>query len=518
MNILSAMFTLATCASSMASQEVQVPRWQPHDFNFQSRIKYENPFLVPFSATVTAPNGRTFITLGFYDGADKWKIRLAPDTEGKWLLRTRSEDPELDNQTVSFVCIANDNPNVHGGLQVDPDHQHHFVFEDSARYFLTGYECDWLWALDMDQPELPTLKPFLDKLAAHGFNHIILNAYAHDCGWCKGNTAEDDYGPPPMYAWYGTNEQPDYSRFNLAYWQHYDRMMYELYQRGVIAHIMIKVYNKMVNWPAIGGAEDDLYFRWLIARYAAYPNVIWDFSKEAHNEKNLEYKLSRFQLIRESDPYHRLITDHDDDKAYDGGEYNDALDFRSDQHHRHWYETILRQRQQNNWPVVNVEFGYEYGPKGPDDKTYRVAQSPEEVCRRAWEICVAGGYIVYYYTYTAWDVIRPEDTPPGYAYFKHLHDFFKGINYWLMQPAEGLVSEGYCLANPGKEYIVFLNEARPFTLKLEGLQGALEAVWYHPFTGERIEAGSLEGGVISLTPPAAWGEAPIALHVGIGER
>ena len=75
------------------------------------------------------------------------------------------------------------------------------------------------------------------------------------------------------FAWEGSNEKPDHSRFNLAYWQHYDRVIEALHQRGMIAHVMIKVYNKMVNWPAKGSAEDDLFFRWLIARYAAYPNV-----------------------------------------------------------------------------------------------------------------------------------------------------------------------------------------------------------------------------------------------------
>ena len=511
----SVIFTLAACMSSATGQGVQVPRWQPHDFSFQSQTEYENPFLITFSATVTEPDGKEFTTLGFYDGEGTWKIRLAPKAEGEWSLRTHSDDSALDGKTVSFICVANDNPNVHGGLQIDADHRYHFVFEDGTRYFLSGYEFDWLWALDTDQPDLPKLKPLLDKLAAHGFNHIILNAYAHDCKWREGKTEEYDYGPPPMYAWHGTNDQPDHSRFNLAYWQHYDRMMNELYQRGIIAHIMIKVYNKMVNWPATGSAEDDLYFRWIISRYAAYPNVVWDFSKEANNEKNLDYKLNRFQFIRESDPYSRLITNHDDKKTYDTGAYNDVLDFRSDQHHRNWRETILRQRQQNKWPAVNVEFGYEHGPGGLEDKTYRVVQPPEEVCRRAWEICLAGGYIAYYYTYTAWDVIHPEDTPPGYAYFKHLYDFFEGTRYWLMQPTDGLISEGYCLANPGNEYVVFLNEAKPFTLKLEGKE--FKAVWYHPFTGERMEAGSLAQGSVSLTPPVVWGQGPVALHVQIRE-
>jgi len=501
------------CSAFTGEQEIRVPRWQPQDFVFRSATKYENPFKVDVSATVKGPGGMEFITLGFYDGDGIWKVRVAPNAEGSWLLQTHSDDSALDGKSVSFVCVANDNPNVYGGLLVDSEQSHHFVFEDGTRYFLMGYECDWLWALDMNEPNLPKLNPFLDKLAEHGFNHIILNAYAHDCGWRKGKTGDDDYGPPPMYAWQGSNENPDHSRLNLAYWQHYDRVIEALYRRGIIAHIMIKVYNKMVNWPAKGSDEDDLYFRWLMARYAAYPNVVWDFSKESHNERELEYKFSRFRLIRESDPYRRLLTTHDDDAAYDSGAYDSFLDFRSDQHHRNWHQKILHQRQ-HPWPIANVEFSYEHGQKGLDDKTYGVVQSPEEVCRRAWEICMAGGYIAYYYTYTAWDVIRPEDTPTGYAYFKLLKEFFEGTGYWLMQPADELVSANYCLAHQGKEYIVFQNQAEPFTLELKELSSPLKAEWYHPFTGERADAGQLSTGTTELTPPTAWSKGPVALHVG----
>ena len=325
--------------------------------------------------------------------------------------------------------------------------------------------------------------------------------------------ATDDYGPPPLYAWAGTNEQPDHSRFNLAYWQHYDRVMAALNDRDMVAHVMIKVYNKMVNWPAKGSPEDDLYFRWLIARYCAYPNVHWDFSKESNNEKDLEYKLGRIKFIRDNDPYHRPITTHTDLETYDRGAYDRVLDYRCDQVHSKWHASLLKHRQQHLWPVLNVEFGYEYGPRGPQDMTYRVAQPPEEVCRRAWEVCLAGGYGAYYYTYTAWDIIRPNDSPPGYQYFRQLRQFFESTGYWRMEPSDELVSDGYCLADPGREYIVFLNKPASFTLRLEGLAASAKAEWFHPFTGQRQSAGTLGNGVQQLTPPDNWGEAPVVLHI-----
>jgi hypothetical protein len=128
---------------------------------------------------------------------------------------------------------------------------------------------------------------------------------------------------------------------------------------------------------------------------------------------------------------------------------------------------------------------------------------------------MGGGYTAYYYTYTAWDVIRPEDTPVGYAYFKNLHSFFARTQYWLLDPADSQVSNGYCLANPGKEYVTFQNHATPFNLKLYGLASPLKAEWFQPYTGKTVDAGLLQNGNSSLTPPKEFGDGPVVLHVGI---
>jgi hypothetical protein len=511
--VLAGFAVVAAPAPAKGSPVLQVPLWQPQDFSFTNAAGATNPFLVPFSAELAGPKATRLVLPGFYDGNHVWKVRVSPTLEGEWTLVTRSSVPALDHCRTGFVCTPRVSPNVHGAVRVDPEHPFHFVCEDGTRFFPLGYECNWLWALDATDPRLPTVNRFLDKLAAHGFNLVILNAYAHDTTWRKGRTGADDYGPPPLYAWEGTNAKPDHSRFNLAYWQHYDRVIAALNHRGMVAHVLIKVYNKMVKWPARGSAEDDLYFQWLIARYAAFPNVHWDFAKESNYEQDLAYKLGRIQFLRDHDPYRRLITTHTDLETYDRGAYNAVLDYRSDQVHGNWHASILNHRQQHPWPVVNVEFGYEHGPQGTNDLTYAQGQPAEEVCRRAWEICLAGGYCSYYYTYTAWDVIRPQDTPPGYAYFQHLQSFFSQTQYWLMRPADDLVSAGFCLANPGEEYIVLLKKAKPFSLDLAGLKGKANAEWFQPFTGQRAPAGEPESGRAAFAPPSQWGDIPVVLHV-----
>ncbi|MBZ0254546.1 hypothetical protein K8I31_00695, partial [bacterium] len=280
----------------------------------------------------------------------------------------------------------------------------------------------------------------------------------------------------------------------------------------MIAHIMIKIYNKGVNWPPKKSAEDDLYFKNLIARYAAYPNIVWDFSKEAHLEQDVAYKQNRMGFVRQYDPYNRLITVHDDNPAYERGAYDDIVDFRSDQQHENWGAAILNQRKQHAWPIVNVEYGYEQGPEGAEDKTWQVAQAPEEVARRTWEIVTSGGYPVYYYTYTAWDVIKTKAAPPGYQYLKNLKDFFTQTPYWQMTPHPEIVDKGFCLSIPQQEYIVYQQAPMKFEIFIEGLRQPINAEWFRPFNNETLHAGTLRNGRNSFQPPSNWKAGALILH------
>lgn len=154
------------------------------------------------------------------------------------------------------------------------------------------------------------------------------------------------------------------------------------------------------------------------------------------------------------------------------------------------------------------------------DKTYGVVQTPEETLRQAWEVAMGGGYMAYYYTYTAWDVVRPQDTPPGYAYFKRFGDFWRATRYWKLEPADQRIklstTKGWCLANPegdNCEYVVFLNNAQPFTLTVDPARKPLKAEWFNPQTGLRTIAAPLVEGTMNFTPPTDWGQAPLVLHV-----
>ncbi|MDX1699194.1 MAG: DUF5060 domain-containing protein, partial [Melioribacteraceae bacterium] len=472
-------------------------------------------FEIDFYAEIRGPANIEYTLPGFFDGKNIWKIRFAPVLEGEWTITTRSDALELDNKQIKVECIPNRSEDAHGSLMVDPDNLGHFIYEDGTKFFPVGYEANWLFAMDMDtsQKDLPNLHKFSEKLIRSGFNFINMNAWAYDTEWRKGKTEETDFGPPVMQPWQGTYENTDFTRFNLAYWHHFDKVIEVLNQKGIIVCLYFKVYNKLVKWPRNGSIEDNQYYRWIIARYAAYPNIIWNLAKEAQYEKSTSYKIDRLKFIKETDPYGRMITVHDDKLTYDLGYYDNFVDFRSSQEHYDVYNVIRNQIKANDWPIFMAESGYEHGPNGLNDRAFGKSNTPEEVINYIWSIQMTGVYNAYYYTFTAWDIIRAKDNPPGYGYVKNFADFFKETNYWLLNSNDALVNRGRCLANPGVEYIVYQPQSIEFQFKIPQLPKSYSAVWYQPLSGEYIEAGKLKIGKNQLKPPENWVNVPVVLYI-----
>jgi len=492
---------------------VSVEQYHPHDFALRAAPPAGNPFDVELRGEFTGPANTRLVVPGFYDGDGVWKIRFSATRPGRWRMKTGSSLVELSGKSWEISAAPNRQPEIHGGLRVDPARPFHFVWEDGARHFLLGYECDWLWALDLTEsggdPELPKTRRLVESIRRHGFNHVILNVYAHDTNWSKGRQNQWDYGPPALYAWEGTNDTPDHSRPNPKFFQHYDRVVDLLHRNGIVAHIMLKVYNKLVNWPAPGSPEEEKYFRYLAARYQAYGNVVWDFSKEAYYEKDEQLQKRLLALVRRTDAYRRLLTVHDDDAFEWDPALGGILDFRSDQQHTHWAEMVAFDRNFRKRPVVNVEFGYERGVETLP--TYRVQQDWPEVLRRAYLIYLAGGYGAYYYSNTAWDLVKFEPEPPGYARFKLLKDVFTALPYWEMEPAGELAVGGPCLARRGSHYLCYVEGAQ-IRINLTSAQGPLAAEWIDTWTGTRRPADAAPGRIQLLSKPKEF-SAPALLVV-----
>lgn len=523
--LLLLLFTGLLVNTSMGQERIQAAAKQKSvnlystiDLTFSHRIKKGgDPFDVSFGAVFTAPDNSQLTLNGFYNGNNEYIIRFSPNAKGSWSYQTFSSVPELSGKNDVVQATENNNPVVHGPVMIDPQSPQKFRFHDNTPYFALAFEIDWLFALDLtNTADIPNTRKIVEEIKNNGFNQVVMNLYAYDVKWQVDDDvpAKYNFKEPAISPFEGTNENPDFSTLNVDFFKHLDRVVDHLHKNGIIAHLMIYVWNKEVNWPPMYSKEDNRFFDYVINRYQGYTNIIWDVSKEAldYGRCDIPYISERIERIRKSDAYRRLITVHDYEycsREPDKVDFISIQNWRSDLYSYSLDALLLH----NNKPVMNIEHGgYEEGPYLSYQGNYI---NPKVCLIRNYMIAFAGVYSTYYWQNTAWNIViyDPLESAnvvqkPRFDYYKHLNDLFTKYDYNKLMPAkqkpttnsirgmDNLSSSGYALTN-GIDLFLYLVPPENHQIAAvvpEPENGILEAKWFNPFTGEYVNGGSQEWG------------------------
>jgi Protein of unknown function (DUF4038)/Domain of unknown function (DUF5060) len=481
---------------------------QPVDVVFKLKKSIsENPFDISFGMIANNKSGNSVNIQGFYDGNNEYVFRFSANQIGVWEYTTFSSISQLTGLRGTINVVENTKSEIHGGIKIDEKNPQKFIYEDGKPYFALAFELDWLFALDYkNKTEIPKTKKIIETVKVNGFNQIVMNLYAYDVKWkVETNVPVDfEYKKPDYSPFVGTNEKPDFSQLNTDFFKHFDRVIQHLHENGIVAHVMIYVWNKNVNWATMYSEGDNRYFDYVIKRYQAYPNIIWDISKEAldYGRCDIPYINERIARIRKNDAYERLITVHDYEYC---SREPDKLDFISIQNWRSdLYSLSLESKIKHpNKPVMNIEHGgYESGPYLSFTGNYT---NPENCLIRNYEVVFAGLYSSYYWQNTAWNIVVYDPMNPKYNfkkprfdYYKHLQNLFTKYDYNTLEVykpklttngrdgLDNLSSSGYPLTN-GKDLYLFLVPATNDQVNVilpKPPSGKLEVTWFNIFTGE----------------------------------
>src|SRR5262249_54701094 len=95
--------------------------------------------------------------------------------------------------------------------------------------------------------------------------------------------------------------------------------------------------------------------------------------------------------------------------------------------------------------------------------------------------------------------LKPYATPWGMRLkYSHLVDLSS------MSSSSEVCSSGYCLINPGREYLVYLPAGGTVRVDLSAASGGFIASWFSPTTGQTTSGGTVSAGIpILFTSPIA---------------
>jgi hypothetical protein len=461
---------------------------------------------VGVTATFTGPGGIKQTVRGFWNGAKAFKVRFTPTASGTWTYSTRSgstpQDPGLSTSGSLLVTAARSGN--HGFVRRDANNPYSFVFDDGTRYFMFGqtyYEI-MLNALVGDK-----WKEAVNQSKAHGINKIRMLVYT----W--GDMQDQSY--PDAQPFIG-----DHDSLNFPYWQRLDKVVQYLGSQGMLADLILFTDSSRTFGTL---AQDQRYLRYILSRYAAFPNVIWCLTNEWDNTgKASSYWDSMGRIVRNEDPwtmskskFMRPVSIHQQSQA--DFQYIDyswpvhaiiQYGVRNEQFTNGdaWGHYGITYNRGHNMPVVNDEYGY----IGEPDTTRSMPYPPLSQAKHRnviWGIVMAGGYasagdartfndgsdgkaVVVYKTANWHDTAEYDD-------IKHLVDFWttRGIQYWKMTNQMSRITTGtriYVLGNPGLEYVVYAAEGGTFGLDLPA--GNYQVLRYNPRDGSQVSLPAVSGG------------------------
>jgi hypothetical protein len=446
---------------------------------------------------------------GFCDSENgsAYRIRFMPPSAGdyRYFVEYRQDD---GNRTFSGTFHANTGSR-HGPIRVDPQNRWHFIWEGTGEhYFFNGTTAYWLMGWNDEK----VIEASIDRLHRLKVNRMRVTLAGRSNRFFGEPVMVGDNWTLYLTAWPARLPEDvyhpgfDYERFEVSYWQKFERMLRFARERDMIISVVLDMNDSQIH-PEAESEDERRFIDYAVARFSAFSNITWDLGDDLDQYRSEQWTHDTGEYIVRLDPYHHLATSHPVSNSHQdrGSGWFGFTSFQEWSRNQHPF--MLKQRMQQIKtgqiiPQTNEEYGYEDHyplfalPNSDTADTLR---------RTAWDIVMAGGYQttgetarrgtnVLPDTGGGWMNGRGDDTMTMLQGYAHMVDFFTGFDWWKAEPHDELVNKGnYCLAKPGELYAVYLPHGGQTTVRL-GL-GFYTAIWFNPRTGEKTPLSDVEGAV-----------------------
>lgn len=426
-----------------------------------------------------------------------------------------------------------------GPLRVHPSNRRYFTDGSGKAVYLTGSHT-WGSLQDggvVDPPPAFDFTAYLDFLEKHQHNFIRL--------WRSESTRSTwDNNPARYYTphpWVRTGPGSaldgklrfDLSQFNDAYFNRLRARVVAAGERGIYVSIMLfegwdlyyaswsgHPFNHQNNIQAINGDPDgdgkgleiqmlsvpavtaiqEAYARKVIDTVNDLDNVLYEISNESRllcakvSSKDWQYHFIRFIKDYES----RKPKQHPvgmTSQGYGGGDdseilFNSEADWISPNPDK--YDYRKNPPASDGKKVILIDTDHLWGIGG--DRTW------------VWKSFLRGHNPIWMDpfdrsrngTTNTWGPVLPADADEVRRNLGYTLDYAERMNLAGMTPRNDLASSGYCLASPGREYLVYIPEGREVNVDLSATATAFSVEWFDPKTGAKQRGSDVHGGVKCL--------------------
>jgi hypothetical protein len=492
---------LAAPAAQKGAQTVG--RWDRFEVAVQNAKKYADPYRdVTLEVTFTRPDGGKVEFWGFYDGGATWRVRFMPDQLGTWRYAARFSDGSR-GASGTFTCVASDLP---GMISQDEHNQLWFGFKGGRHLLVRSFHVgDRFMAKNWPDAERKT---FLDWAQTQGYNTLsIASHYLNRDAEGRGR------------GW----ETPALWPLDAAEYRRMEQVLDDLARRRFIVFPFAGFLGRASNFPR-DPKEQELYLRYTLARLGAYWNVMLNVGGPEPELKSSAY-LTREEvnrvgaLIRRLDVFGHLLTVHtptgdnpfrdeawlssvtlQGPKTFDRGVLSAGLLANHAGKPLYAQETLWS----GNYTVTR-RYGRDYTDDDIRKNAYVITMSAAALNFADNRGDSSTGFS---------GTLKPEDRAAArHEIIKRVWDYFETTPFYRLSPRQDLVTNGFCLAEEGREYLVYLEAGGAVKVKVK--PGRYAVKWVNArdtkdtrdggvtTTGEGLEAPDGNDWLLRLTATAA---------------
>jgi hypothetical protein len=308
----------SSAVKSGLSEERAATAGTPTEWSYTSAKQYSDPFnQIEVDASITLPSGQEERIPAFWSGGSTWRVRYAPPVPGIYKVRAICSDTanrSLNGQKFTLNVEAYTGSNTHykhGVLKVAEDGRH-FQHADGTPFFWLGDT--WWMGLCKRLPWPDGFETLTADRVHKGFTMVQIVA-----GLYPDMEPFDERGANEAgFPW-----DTEYKSINPAYFDMADVRIQHLADHGLAACI-VGFWGYFI--PRMGMAKVKQHWRYLVARWSAYP-VVWCLAGEgtmpyylsttkeqdAETQKHGLTELAKY--VRSIDPHHHPITIHPSSSA-----------------------------------------------------------------------------------------------------------------------------------------------------------------------------------------------------------
>jgi hypothetical protein len=485
-------FAATFCGDAVAGEYADdtVGLWDRFERTVPNDRSYSDPYRdVTLNVTYTKPDGSRVRFWGFHDGGSRWIIRFMPDQLGPWKYRAEFSDgsPGISG---TFTCVESDLP---GMISKDETNPVWFGYKGGAHELVRSFHIgDRFFAVNWPDKDR---KRFLDWATRQGYNMLsIASHYLNRDSEGRGK----GWDTPAL--WNSTTRRPDPREYHKA-----EVILDDLSARRILVYPFAGFLGRDSHRPT-DPADRTLYIRYTLARFGCYWNLLFNLAGPEPLLRGKPFLAADLDSlgaeIKKLDVFGHLLSVHnrtgDDqfkDKPYtdygilQGPKTTDRTKLSRGVLKNHHPDKPLYV-QETLWP------GNKYHPKYSDEdirkNAYVLIMSATAINFADMNGNSSSGF--------SGTMDFSQKRQKRHDIIKRVWDFFETIPFWRMTPNQNLVDNGYCLAEPGWQYLVYLES--PGKVIVETAPGTYTVRWIDARnTARTINAGTIAEPESLKSPP-----------------